>query len=339
MDRPTRAVLALGSGGARGYAHIGAIQVLEERGIEIVGIAGSSMGALVGGLHAAGALAEYTDWVVGLSQLDVLRMLDVSLSSPGAIRAEKVFARVGELLDGALIESLPIPYTAVAADLLAHKEVWFQRGPVEMAIRASIAIPGVFAPVMLDGRLLADGGIMNPIPVAPTVSVPADVTIAVSLGGERGGLQQEAPALESSEEGSFDEWVERFRRGASRLLDREMIRSLTNRFGGESGEAAGESADDSSDTEPAADTSGSSTTATFEALPARLSKFDVMNQSLEAMQSVLTRYRLAGYPPDVLITVPKDACRSLDFHKAAEMIALGRTLTAEALDGAALAPA
>src|SRR3954468_13867645 len=136
MERPTRVALALGSGGARGYAHIGAIQVLEERGYEIVTIAGSSMGALVGGLCAAGKLPEYTEWVCGLSQFDVLRLLDLSLSAPGAIRAEKIFARVRELLDGVLIEDLPIPFTAVATDLAARKAVWFQRGPAQVAIRA-----------------------------------------------------------------------------------------------------------------------------------------------------------------------------------------------------------
>src|SRR5438132_12025634 len=104
MDGRRRIALALGSGGARGYAHIGAIQVLEERGNEIVSIAGSSMGALVGGLKAAGKLESYTEWAVSLSQFDVLRLLDLSLSAPGAIRAEKIFARVSELLAGATFE-------------------------------------------------------------------------------------------------------------------------------------------------------------------------------------------------------------------------------------------
>ncbi|HEY5014352.1 MAG TPA: patatin-like phospholipase family protein, partial [Acidimicrobiia bacterium] len=133
MNDPTRVALALGSGGARGYAHIGVIQVLEERGIEVVNVAGSSMGALIGGLFAAGKLEGYTEWVRGLSQLDVLRLLDVSLSAPGVIRAEKIFARVRELVGGALIEDLPVPFTAVATDLTARKAVWFQRGPLEVA--------------------------------------------------------------------------------------------------------------------------------------------------------------------------------------------------------------
>jgi NTE family protein len=318
-----RVALALGSGGARGYAHIGAIEVLRERGVEIVSVAGSSMGALVGGLMAADKLDDYTEWSRGLTQFEVLRLLDLSLSAPGAIRAEKIFARVRELLDGALIEDLPIPYTAVATDLLARKEVWFQRGPLDVAIRASIAIPSIITPVMLNGRLLADGGLMNPVPIAPTAAGQADAVVAISLNGEPRGTE-EAPARETAEERPVDEWLERFRRGASRLVDGDMVRSLVQRFGGGSvpAEAAVPVVEDIGDD--------------FGVLPAGLGKFDVMNLALEAMQSVLTRYRFAGYPPDVLISVPKDACRSLDFHRAAEVIELGRTLTAEALDRAGL---
>ncbi|HEX2850993.1 MAG TPA: patatin-like phospholipase family protein [Acidimicrobiales bacterium] len=322
----TRVALALGSGGARGYAHIGAIEVLEERGFDIVGVAGSSMGALVGGLHAAGKLGEYTEWARTLTQLDVLRLLDPSLSAPGAIRAEKILARVSELLAGALIEDLPIPFTAVATDLFARKEVWFQRGPVDIAIRASIAIPSIITPVVLNGRLLADGGLMNPVPIAPTASVVADATVGIMLNGERRGAAAEAvadsPARETAEERPLDEWRERLRRGAAQLLDRELVRVVVNRFGGH-GEREPASAEDATDEG-------------FGPLPAGLGKFDVMNLSLEAMQAVLTRYRLAGYAPDVLVTVPKDACRSLDFHRANELIDLGRTLTAAALDRSGL---
>ena len=326
MDGQTRAALALGGGGARGYAHIGAIEALNERGIEIVSVAGTSMGALVGGLYAAGKLDGYTEWVRTLTQFDVLRLLDVSLSAPGVIRAEKIFARVRELLGGALIEDLAVPFTAVATDLLAQRAVWFQEGPLEVAVRASIAIPGVFTPVMLNGRLLVDGGLMDPLPIAPTTSARADVTVAVDLGGERTGALGGAPVRESAEERPIDEWIERFRRGTSHLLDRELIRSLVSRFGATPSAA------------PAGDEAAPSPVESPEALPAGLGKFDVMNQSLEAMQAVLTRYRLAGNPPDVLVSVPRDACRTLDFHRAAEMIDLGRTLTADALDHAGLAP-
>lgn len=319
MERPKRVALSLGAGGARGYAHIGAIQVLEERGFEVVGIAGASMGALVGGLHAAGRLADYTDWVLTLTQLKVVRMLDVSRSSIGAFRAEKVLAPVSDLVDGVPIESLPIPYTAVATDLFARKPVWFQRGPLDVAIRASIAIPGVFSPVVVDGRVLVDGGLMDPVPVAPIAALPADLTVAVSLTGERGPRDTpETPA----EDGLMDEWAERIRRGASTLLDNDLLRSVTGRLGRDDDSQPG--------TEPPDDPR-------YGALPPGLRGFDVMNLSFEAMQAVVARYQLASYPPDVLVTVSKDACRSVDFHRAAEMIELGRTLTAEALDTAEVA--
>ena len=322
MEQPKSAALALGSGGARGYAHIGVLQVLEERGIEIVGVAGASMGALIGGLYAAGKLDGYTEWVRELSQFDVLRLLDVSISAPGMMRADKIFARVSDMLDGARIEDLPVPFTAVATDLLAQKAVWFQEGPVDVAVRASSAIPGVLTPVMLNGRLLVDGGLMDPVPIAPTMSTRADVTIAVDLGGERAGAPEGAPALETAEERPVDEWLERFRRGASSVLDADIVQSLMKRVG------RGPGSMDEADESTPSDERG------VETLPEDLSRFDVMTQSLEAVQSVVTRYRLAGNPPDVLVRIPKDACRALEFHRAREMIALGRTLTVAALDRA-----
>src|SRR5450759_5392058 len=180
-----RVALVLGSGGARGYAHIGAIDVLTERGYEIVAVAGSSMGALVGGLHAAGKLHDYTEWVTSLNQRDVLRLLDVSLNGPGVLRLERVLARMTEYLNGVLIEDLPIPYTAVASDLGARREVWITSGPLETAIRASIAIPAMITPIMVNGRLLVDGGVLNPVPMEPVMGVDADFTLAINLSGEK----------------------------------------------------------------------------------------------------------------------------------------------------------
>ena len=181
-----RVALALGSGGARGYAHIGVIDELRDRGYEIVGIAGSSMGALVGGLQAAGKLDDFADWAKSLTQRAVLRLLDPSITAAGVLRAEKILDAVRDILGEVTIEELPIPYTAVSTDLLSGKSVWLQRGPVDAAIRASIAIPGVITPHVFDGRLLADGGILDPLPMAPIAAVNADLTIAVSLSGQRG---------------------------------------------------------------------------------------------------------------------------------------------------------
>ncbi|GAB2884132.1 patatin-like phospholipase family protein [Nocardioides pacificus] len=326
VTQPGRVALALGAGGARGYAHIGVIEVLEERGYQIVSIAGSSMGALVGGLHAAGRLGPYAEWVRGLSQRDVLRLLDPSLKAPGAIRAEKILTRVTELLDGVQIEDLPITFTAVATDLLARREVWFQDGPVDAAIRASIALPSFITPVMLNGRLLADGGLMNPVPIAPTASARADLTVAVLLAGEQDGPPAPTPTRESAEARPVEEWLDRFRRSAAQVLDRDLVRLVTSRFsrGGAPGvEAEGVSP------EAVAEVLVEDV---FGELPAGLRMLDVMQLSLDAMQSVVTRYRLASYPPDILVTVPKTAARTLDFHRAQELIALGRDVTIRALD-------
>jgi NTE family protein len=299
--------------------------VLEERGVEIVAVAGSSMGALVGALHAAGKLEAYTEWVATLTELQMLRLMDISLNAQGLMRAEKVFARMHELLEGALIENLRVPYTAVATDLLARRAIWFQRGPVETAVRASVAIPGVFTPLILNGRVLVDGGLMDPVPVAPTTSTPADVTIAVDLGGERADARAQdtegAPAKDSAAERPVEEWVDRFRGRASTLFDQDAVRSLLSHLGVAPHRGGGAGVDDGAPEEIAPGLRG----------------FDVMNQSLEAMQSVMTRYRLDGNPADLVITIPKDACRSFDFHRATEMIALGRKLATDALEHSALA--
>ncbi|MEV0724255.1 patatin-like phospholipase family protein [Micromonospora purpureochromogenes] len=293
-----RIAVALGAGGARGYAHIGAIQVLEERGFDIVGVAGSSMGALVGGLYAAGKLDAYTDWVCTIGQREVLRLLDPALGAPGAIRGEKIMAEVRELLDGIRIEQLPMPFTAVATDLRAGRAVWFQYGPVDVAVRASIAVPTAITPVMVNGRLLADGGLMEPLPMTPTTFMPADAVVAVSLplNAARTSARHGANVWESAGP-QLGQWRE----------DR--------------GNAAPGSADQvtTGDDGPPAQ------------LPADLSASDVMSLSIEAVRDLLIRYRLAGHPPDLLIQVPTRAVRMYDFHRATEMIEVGRQATLDAL--------
>ncbi len=338
MARPSRVALALGSGGARGYAHIGVIAELEARGFEIVTVAGSSMGALVGGLYCAGKLDDYVDWISGLSQLDVVRLLDVSLTKPGVIGAERILTRVREILGDTVIEDLPIPFTAIATDLSAGRAVWFQRGNLADALRASIAIPGVISPHEHKGRLLADGGILDPLPVAPTSGVPSDVTIGVIIasdGGPETGASRQPKAKGL------------LRRNVAPILDNEFVRSVRDRFGSETGDPAetgsanAEVATDGADeVAPAAvpdeegavlvDTAAVSPDTADE--PQRMGRVEVLSRSLDIMQDALTRYQVAGYPPDVLIRVPRRTVRTLDFHKATEMIDLGRELTAKALD-------
>ncbi len=320
-----RVALALGSGGARGYAHIGVINELHERGHEIVGIAGSSMGALVGGLEAAGKLDEYAAWASSLTQRAVLRLLDPSIAAAGVLRAEKILEAVREILGDVTIEQLPIPYTSVATDLITGRSVWMQRGPVDDAIRASIAIPGVITPHVLDGRLLADGGILDPIPMAPIAAAGADATIAVSLSGddpESRGREREArpPA----------EWLNRMWRSTSSLLDSKTARSLLD--GPTARSVLGRFA--ASDEDDALMESGDETTDDESALPVvpRLGGFEVMNRTIDIAQSALARHTLAAYPPDLFIDVPRTVCRSLEFHRADEVIEIGQELASAALD-------
>lgn len=319
MPDRTRVAVALGAGGARGYAHIGVLQVLEERGHEIVSIAGTSMGAVVGGLRAAGVLTPYTEWVRSLTQRDVLRLLDPSWSAPGAIRAEKILSKVGELVGSAVIEDLQIPFTAVATDLLARKEVWFQRGRLDAAIRASIGIPGVIWPVVMDGRLLADGGLMNPVPVVATAAMHADVTIAVSLSDEV--LASEG--WPSPEPARFDVSDSQTR------SESELARNLRNWLDNIRGQFQDEAATDEDVPDQAVQEQG------FERPPAGLRTRDVLDLSLDTMRSVMGRYRLAGYPPDVLITIPRASGGTMEFHRAEEMIEIGRERTRQALSSAA----
>lgn len=343
--------LTLGSGGARGYAHIGAIEVLHERGYNIVAISGCSMGALVGGMYAAGKLKHYKDWVTGLGQFDVLRLLDVTFNAGGAIRGEKVFSVVREILGDTRIEDLPIAYTAVATDLLAHKEIWFQEGPLHKAIRASVAIPSVVTPLILDGRVLVDGALLNPLPIIPTISAHADLVMAVNLSGEDQQKPQRIPdaAFAPDEEAGNDveEWVDAIRDKASRWFDWDALRSLYSRKAdsGESPEQKisremarkADQQSHSSDAGRVGDEAEKSRRSkdehnTIDWDKLGIGKFDVMNLTIETMQSALVQYKIAGYPPDLLVNIPKNACRSYDYHKAPELIQLGRERMIEALD-------
>ena len=338
-----RVALALGSGGARGYAHIGVINELRDRGYEVVGIAGSSMGALVGGVYAAGSLDEFTEWAQTLTQRTMLRLLDPSISAAGVLRAGKILDAVRDMLGDAAIENLPIPFTAVATDLISGKSVWLQRGPVDDAIRASIAIPGIVAPHVLDGRLLADGGILDPLPMAPIAAVNADLTIAVSLSGTDTDLRADEPTgLEMT---ATRERLNRLLRSTSALLETPTARSVLSRFG-TGAEIASDTeiytanSNANSNANSGADESDSeiSDSGEFEAPAPKLGSFAVMNRTIEIAQAALARHQLAAYPPDVLIEVPRTACRSLDFHRAAELIELGRELTAKALDSSGEEP-
>ncbi|KAA0069619.1 patatin-like phospholipase family protein [Rhodanobacter sp. T12-5] len=180
--QPTVA-LALGAGGAKGLAHIGAIEEIEAQGYRITAIAGTSMGALIGGVYAMGRLDIYRDWVCTLARLDVFKLLDWTFSGGGLIKGERIIGTLRDLIGDIRIEELPLAFTAVATDLDREREVWLTRGSLFDAIRASIAIPTVFRPYHLDGRRLVDGALLNPVPVTPLIRDPADYLIAISMDG------------------------------------------------------------------------------------------------------------------------------------------------------------
>jgi len=176
--------LVLGSGSARGMVHIGVINWLERNDFQISTVAGASMGALVGGIYATGKLQEYANWLQALTRSDIVRLLDFSFSRGGLFKGDRIIEALQEMIGSHMIEDLPVSFTAVATDVETGKEVWLNDGPLFDAIRASIALPMFFTPFKYRGRMLLDGGLLNPVPIAPTFIDEPDITIAVNLGGE-----------------------------------------------------------------------------------------------------------------------------------------------------------
>jgi NTE family protein len=307
--------LVLGSGGARGYAHIGAIEELIAQGYEIRSISGASMGALIGGVYAAGKLDAYRDWVRELQKLDVLRLLDWTFRGGGLIKGDRIVDKLRELIGEMNIEDLPIPYTAVAVDLQAQREVWFSRGSLFDAIRASIAIPTVFRPHRYEGRVLVDGGLLNPVPITPTLRDLTDCTIAVDLNapGEAPEsisadapidpkqieppsdgvpiVADAAPPVESDEQPSALGYKQRFTELLGGLLEKR------------------DKKDELADT----------------------GLLETFARSLDVVQATITRFKLAAQPPDLVIAIPRNAAAFYEFHRAHELIELGRMRTRAAL--------
>ncbi|BBO83566.1 serine protease [Desulfosarcina ovata subsp. sediminis] len=273
--------LVLGSGGARGLAHIGVIHWLEENQFKIQSIAGASIGAVIGGIYAAGKLGEYEQWVCSITKVDIVKLLDLSWEKSGLVKGDKLINTLINLVGRQLIEDLPISYTAISTDLKGQKEIWIKSGSLFDAMRASFAIPLLFTPFKYKGIDLVDGGILNPVPIAPTFGDRTDMTIAVHLGGPAESIEKLsaitcAPTLPSS---SFREKINHF---ISHLEG-----SVTNRSSRDWG------------------------------------VYDIAIQAFEAMQNTIARQKLAAYPPDIVIEIARNACRTLEFDRASEMIELG----------------
>ena len=285
MENTNKSIsLVLGSGGARGLAHIGVIRYLEKYGYEISSISGSSAGALIGGVYAAGKLDEFEEWVRAITKLDMVRLLDISWSRGGFFRGDKFINTLVELVGTQDIENLPIKYTAVAADIRNEKEVWLNSGDLFEAIRASISLPLFFTPLDRNGAKLIDGGVLNPVPIAPTFGDETDLTIAVNLGG------RVDPSLNPKKQKSKKP-IEVDDSSPVRLKILNYIQRMQ----------LGRPNNNEMD----------------------MGMYDVANQAFESMQGSLAKQKLAAYPPDHTIEIPRNACRTLEVDRADEMIELG----------------
>lgn len=304
-----RIALVLGSGGARGLAHIGVIETLLAEGYEIAGIAGSSMGALVGGVFAAGRLNEYRDWACGLERSDVLGLLDFAFGHPGLIRGDRVIGALRELVGEHRIETLRIPYVAVATDLARQREFWFTQGPLFEAIRASIAIPMIFSPHRVDGRELVDGGLLAPVPIAATRAMRVDQVFAVDVNT----LAPWQPPADNR----------------PAISDRTAV------------------APEPAQTDPAGSGLRARMNALWDDLrerngnggnarPKERSVMDLMSRALDTMQASLARQQLAMDPPNLKIEISRDACSFYEFWRARELIEVGRAATRKALHEAGM---
>jgi NTE family protein len=288
--------LILGSGGARGLTHIGVIKELEERGFEIDAVVGCSMGALVGGFYCAGKMDAFEEWACQLSEWDTFKFLDISLTpTSGMMKGDLIINTLKEMVGTIHIEDLPINYSAVATDIVARKEAWLNSGDLFDAIRASMAIPGIFTPKVIEGRSLVDGGVLNPLPVAPSMFEKNDLTVAVSLSGYDvtnpfGNIPKE----------EHQTTLESYRSKIDGFLS-----SVQDRFGLES--------DDQKKPDP------------------ELRLTDILLGTFDAMQSSIARHRLASYPPDILIEIPGNICQTHEFYRARPLIAAGRYWTDHAL--------
>lgn len=308
--------LALGSGSARGWCHIGILQELTARGIEPAIVSGCSMGALVGAAYVTGNLDALEDWARGLRRTRFLRLLDLRVPGGGLVQGGRLLEELGEFIPDVSIESLEMPFAAVATDLATGREVWLREGSLLEAVRASIAVPGLFTPHDTGGTWLVDGGLVNPVPVSLCRALGAQIVVGVnpfgdrvsrftpqprftSPGGEMDGVENEALPRGAAEGGKTSpkgSGMQPLRLRANRLLGQLAARGTRG--------------------------------------PGMM---EVLVQSLNIMQDRLIRSRMAGDPPEVLLSPRLGHIALLDFDQAAAAIAEGKATvrrTAGALDEA-----
>lgn len=291
--------LVLSSGGARGLAQIGVIEVLEENGFNIQSVAGASMGAVVGGLFAMGKLSDYKDWIVSLKRKDVFGLLDFTISGSGLVKAERIFQKMKEFIPDMLIEDMAIPYAAVATDVIGRQELVFRSGSFYEAVRASIAIPAVITPVKKGKMIMVDGGVMNPVPYQHVMRTKGDRLVVVNLYG--GALSDQ-----NSEEKEIVRKINR--KTEPGILDRfhnsenyQQIKQWISEF----------------------ISAGDHTNTGYISLLNTVSSLMIIKMAEQSVQLSQA---------DLVITIPQHSAGTWDFHKAADLIELGRRATQQALN-------
>ncbi len=292
-SRP-RIGLALGSGSARGWSHIGVIRALAKAGIEPDFVCGSSIGALVGAAYVTGKLEALEDWVHRITWRGIMNLLDFKLSSGGIIEGERLIEFLSELYGDTVIENLPVPFIAVATDLNTGREIWLKEGSLTEAVRSSIALPGLFSPTKLGERWLVDGGISNPVPVSPCKALGAEIVIAVNLNGDllrKHSSASTASCVKPESQKKQPEFLEGLmsnipsliKGGADIVADR-LLGTGSNNPG----------------------------------------YFDVIFGSIDIMQDQITRSRMAGEPPDIILNPRLSHIGLLEYNRSDEAIKEGR---------------
>ncbi len=306
MNKKKEVALVLSSGGARGIAHIGAIEELEARGYSITSISGTSIGAVIGGFYAAGKLSDYRDWISSLDGVNVFNLIDFSISTTGIIKGERVFKKLSEWMEGMTFDDLRIPFSCVAVDLYNRSEVVFKSGNVLEAMRASIALPGYLEPKLIDGNFLYDGGIINPIPTNRVARTHNDLLVAVDLNVYKPDFNPQ------------EYWQEEVKE--SKILARltELWNSTTQHIGQMQKKISNELPSEKSEEVLLKDK--------------KLSHIGALNEMFELMQESVGREVISKNKPDVMIEIPRNLCSTFEFHRSAELIEFGRLEMQKALD-------
>ncbi|MEA3330479.1 MAG: patatin-like phospholipase family protein [Campylobacterota bacterium] len=304
MNNSKTISLVLGSGGARGYAHIGVIEVLEKKGYKIKSIAGSSMGALIGGLYAVGKLDEYKEWILKLDYYDIYKLIHFSSSSGGLINAQQVFDKVALMIGDVNIEDLPIKYTAVATDLNSQKEVLFTKGKLIDAIRASVSIPTIFAAVVKDDMILVDGGVINPLPINVVSEDNTDLKIAVNMDAniENKYIVNIPQEYKTREEIFYNEFTQLVKKTESYVP--KKILDIVDK---------------------------NSSKKTQDAKIKNIGIFFILGKTVDIAQSILSKYSIQNHKADITIDIPRESCEFYEFTKAYKMIEIGKMATYDKL--------